>query len=375
MDLMVRLTATSLLVTLSCSTAAATPNTYKFVKIVDSAGAVKPVSFPSLNAHGAVAFRGEFSDGSGIFTGDGGSLKTIADTSGLFSGFGNPAINDSGVAAFFGQFENSTAGVYTGDGGLLTTIAAPGGPHFPAAEPTINNSGTVAYFALISTLGGAAVFKGNGGPATMVANASGPFRYFSSPQINDAGDVAFMADHKAINTIGYYFRAEGEPLATVVQGPGAFGGGVRPSLNNDGIVAYIHTSPATGYGIFTWNGGNAVKAIDNLGPYYDLGQIVDINNLGVIAFQAKLDNKQIGIYTGVDPAQDRVIEVGDSLFGSALTELYGNPQINDRGDVAFTYRLDDGTYGIAVARVVPEPAVGLLAMFALIQIAYGIRKR
>ena len=308
-----------------------------------------------------VAFVGETSNGTGMYRWNNGSLTTIVpDGNDQFAAFGTPSINDAGVVAFIGVDDSSAFGAYSGSGGALNTIVASNGLATPFDRPAINNSNAVAYVAEDFSIGGAGIFVRDGGSTTTVANASGKFRYFTRPQINNAGDVAFTADHDAINTTGVYFRSKGGPLVTIVEGFSAFTVSAYPSINDAGTVAFVRASQQHGVGVFTWNQGNLENVVDTLGPYYRFGDAVDINNEGTLVFQAYLDNYKFGIYSGADPLADKVVEIGDVMFGRTVSYLSSIPQINDRGDILFTYRLDDSTFGIALARAIPEPS-GLLA--------------
>ena len=85
-----------------------------------------------------------------------------------------------------------------------------------------------------------------------------------------------------------------------------------------------------------------------------------------MAFTALLDagDDERGIFTGADPLADKVIRVGDPLFGSTISELFSlNESLNDSGQIAFFYSLSDGRFGIARADplVIPEP--GTLPLF------------
>jgi hypothetical protein len=62
-----------------------------------------------------------------------------------------------------------------------------------------------------------------------------------------------------------------------------------------------------------------------------------------------------GLFTGPDLLADRIIKVGDALFGSTVTDLnIQSRSINDHGQVAFYYALSSGARGIAVATPAPE---------------------
>jgi hypothetical protein len=99
------------------------------------------VGSPQLSSNGSVAFYGYKYSNYGIYTGNGGTLTTIADRLTLmpevnsqFAGFGNPSINgDRVVFSGYGPGNGSTVyGIFAGSGGPLTvlvdsTMAIPGG--------------------------------------------------------------------------------------------------------------------------------------------------------------------------------------------------------------------------------------------------------
>jgi hypothetical protein len=84
-----------------------------------------------------------------------------------------------------------------------------------------------------------------------------------------------------------------------------------------------------------------------------------------------LDTGVTGIFTGADPIADKVIAIGDMLFGSRVTSLYfSNQGLNNSGQLAFVAGLENGISGVFRAdpqppvQSVPEPSsvLGLLAV-------------
>ncbi len=73
-----------------------------------------------------------------------------------------------------------------------------------------------------------------------------------------------------------------------------------------------------------------------------------------MAFLAQLDAGGDGIFTGPDAVLDKVIEEGDPLSSSTVTDLAFHRGLNDLGEIAFKYTLDNGVVGIAIAQI-PEP--------------------
>ncbi|WP_428306899.1 choice-of-anchor tandem repeat NxxGxxAF-containing protein [Lacipirellula sp.] len=363
-----------LLFAASLSAASTEAAAYNFVKIVDSEGTLTgPGAGASLNNSGVVAFQGFTSAGSGVFTSNGSTITTIVEPGNSFTSIGSTAINDSGVVAFVATADSASYGLYTGSGNGLTTVVAPNGPVLPFGDVSINNNGAIAYSGAGNSLASTGVYKHIGGMSTQLANAAGSFRDFGGPEINDAGDVTFYAAHDAVNTTGFYKVPNGQVRETIVEGLGTFNPQIRPSLNNAGTIAFTYANQQLGYGVFTYNNGAIAKVLNTAGPFKEFSQTVDVNNQGVIAFTGTLDNNVRGIYVGSDPVNDKVIEVGGSLFGSKVTEIYNTPNINNRGDVIFYYQLANGTTGLALARAVPEPAAGSLAIVSLAVVA--LRRR
>ncbi len=125
-----------------------------------------------LSNSGAVVFRGIASNGSGIYTGSGGALQTVASTTqaapvigGNFSAFSKLAVNDVGAVAFLGTSNSAGApkGLYLGDGQELVTVAYTGqtiagstvtsltfvGGVDRGGSSQINNNGQITYRATL----------------------------------------------------------------------------------------------------------------------------------------------------------------------------------------------------------------------------------
>jgi hypothetical protein len=146
-----------------------------------------------------------------------------------------------------------------------------------------------------------------------------------------------------------------------------------PDMNNNGTVAFSAEFGVTGRrGVFTGGGGPVVTVADTSGPFSSFpGLTPIINDNGEVVFLATLATGGIGIFTGPDPMADKVIETGDSLFGSVVTSLPGNGTrlgLNDSGQVAFLASLADGREVIVRAdpAAVPEPSSFVLVAIGII---------
>jgi hypothetical protein len=361
---------------------------YSFINVADSGQFRLFGEGVSINNHATVAFTASSAArGWGVFTGAGGPLTTTVNNNEEFNFFRYASINDSGAVAFYGEFDGSKQRIYSTVGGRLTTIAETIHAPFPrqVALPVINAQGTVAYRVFYHELDPSRlnfeIRAGSGGPSTLIADSSGPLFLTNSTllHMNDAGTVAFAALRDG-NGIGL-FAGNGGPLTQVVNETAGFAGFNDPSINNNGTLAF--TSPrANGvWGVFTTSGGPVTTVADSSGPFTDLfGDNAVINDTGTVLFEAGLDAGGFGIFTGPDPVADKVIRIGDPLFDSTVTALghlihpHGTFDLNDNGEIAFRYELANGAYGIAVARVVPEPTSMMLLAAGLLGVRRPVRR-
>jgi hypothetical protein len=210
-----------------------------------------------------------------------------------------------------------------------------------------------------------------------VADTSGPFATLrSNASINNAGAVAF---HGSLDSGGSALVAvNGVTTTPIADTSGAFAAFSHVAMNAGGTVAFYADLDSGRSGIFTDNGGQVVKIADTSGPFADVSEPA-INAAGTVAFNAVLRPGVHGVFTGDDLPNDTVIRTGDPLFGSRALDLaykFG-VALNDNGDIAFNYRLENGVSGIAVAvAVAPEPgAVAPLALAGLLLPLAGRRGR
>lgn len=306
-----------------------TCRSYSFTKIADSSDGQYAgfSSIPSINSNGTITFTD--STQNILLAGDGTKLQILYQAGdGFFTGFGgHPSINNSGTVAFLA---NTTlgGGIFSGNGNSPTTIA-----NDHSTNVKINEGGTVAF----ALSGG--MFIGSGGATITIVDANGPLQSLDDPSINNAARVAF---HAGFKTGGFgIFVGNGSTLVTVADssGPFLFDGnfGRQPSINSQSTVAFLAKLDNGETGVFKATNGTFSTIVDSTGPFSGFeDQGPSINNRGIVAFRGFLDNGGEGIFVGPDPSTDKVIAIGDALFGKTVNAIgFGNAALNDKCQIAF----------------------------------------
>ena len=150
---------------------------------------------PTLNDAGTVAFRADPADGvSGIFSGDGAAVTTVADTSGPWSRFhGLPVITGDETVVFRADREDGVQGVYAARAGSIRTVAEIG-ERFESLGlfPSANERGTVAFAATLRS-GGSGIFTDDDGRITQITETDRAFGAYRGALITNAGAVVVIA--------------------------------------------------------------------------------------------------------------------------------------------------------------------------------------
>jgi len=369
--------ATTLVFTLNACLAVgqATEDLRTFVNVADSTQGFSGLSqFPAINDRGSVAFVANRNvGGQGVFKWENGVITTIANSDNL-SGFGDDVvINASGVV---GYAANPTGGVndraiFTSNGSWTRLIADANQQGFVGrflGAPSINASGMVAFFVFRKNFS-QAILTGKGGALTTMADtANGTFSGFGNPAINRNGRVVFpgtledgsqgvfiatpVEGQTADNSVQpkpTTITAVTDPQNPLFTDPFATFG--DPVINDRGIVADVGFPGSGNLEIFTGNGSGVVARTDPNSPFFIESEHPSLNNRGEVAFFARELGGGQGIFVersgGASPVA--VIEAGDTLFGSIVTGLdLGRFALNDRGQLAFHYDLEDGRSGVAI---------------------------
>ncbi|MBA3572469.1 MAG: hypothetical protein H0W34_10960 [Pyrinomonadaceae bacterium] len=293
-------------------------------------------------------------------------MTVVADTSGEFADFGPVALNDSNTVAFYSRFDDGRRGIFKISGAAVTNITelleccSPFSPNVH-----INNAGTVVFQVSLSPVE-SAIYTGRGGPLTIIAKSGEEFRRFGgSPWISEHGQVVFSA--YAADRRQAVYLANDSSIAKLMEVNGypyTF-----PSMSSSGEITFFSDFADTlGRVITRITEGVATTLVSVDGPFERL-YVPSTTPGGRYAFMGGLDLGGFGIFTGPDPVKDKVIRTGDPLFGSTVHEVGFYRGLNDRGDVAFRYRLVNGVEGVAVARIVPEPGGLVLVIAALVIVA------
>ncbi len=224
------------------------------------------IDSPSINNQGTVAFsfsqdRGDIVDFSIVETSNGTTTATIAtgeaaSSDGTLgrSAVESNALNNQGIVAFRRGLIGGGSGIFTGNGTTTTTIADTSGIFSNFGPASINDAGTVAFNADLDA-GGEGIFTGNGTTTTTIADTSGIFSNFGAASINDAGIVAFLAGLDAGGT-GIFTSSNSLTNKVIGTGDTLFGSTVtslgffREGLNNPGQLAFFASLANGTTGIF-----------------------------------------------------------------------------------------------------------------------------
>ncbi len=381
-----RLIACAALVAATLAPPAARGQTTYSYTLIATTGGTSPFAglfAPSVNAAGTAAFGATLTaGGQGVFTSNGTTTTTIAQTGTTFSTFRLtttdpilPAISPtSNAVAFFANLTGGGQGIFRGDGATTTTIAST--PTFATFNtfPAINSAGTVSFTAGLPA-GTQQVLAGTGTTTTPIATSGTTVPSFAGPTaINAAGTVAFIANFS--NGSQQVLVGNGgpvSPIATTGTAVTSFAGPV--SINGSGTVAFVGTLAGGGQAVFAGNTSTVTTIASTGTSVTGFGNFASINASNQVAFLATLSGGGQEIFVGNGTTAIPVIKTGDALAGSTVTSLaLGSFAFNDLGQVAFAAGLANGRQGVFVATPVPEPAAVLTAAAAGIALAGAVRR-
>jgi len=328
----------------------------------------------AINNNGQVVFFAELKSGDqGIYVSTGVSApKIIVDnkSDSIFSSFGQGlALNNDGTVAFFADVDAGGQGIFTSNGVSNTQqIAHTNGTYSNFAPGlAINDNGTVAFFANLDN-GGQEIFTSNGNKTIQITNCTGagsseqqcPLSSGNldplAPDINNQGMVSFVSHY------GVFTGDENGNYLIVADQTNFWNGSYREAnINDQGKVSAFAHNNGAGQVIFKADGingeliaGNNYDESGTPDTFYNVGTS-SINNKGLVAFMANqvvegssaFSNQDKGIFVGSNAVEDKVIGIGDTLFGSTVVDLAMDRQsLSDDNEIAFWAKLEDGTEGI-----------------------------
>lgn len=332
--------------------------------------------FAINNNGGTVAYYADLiGGGKGIFTSTGVRTPTlIVDTQGSskFSSFGQGlSINKTGTVAFFATLKTGATGIYTSNGiGEPKLIASTTEGYSFNPGLSINDKGEVAFSAMKS--GVQQIFKYDTSQVINISNCmaagntasqcpltgQGVYNYLNAqaPSINNDGIVAFVS-------MNGLFTSNGGPSNPILPSSTyfSFGSYREANINDNGLVsAYAHLNngaagqtSGVGQVLISSDGsptGGSIVAGNNvtLGQtgFYYVGT-TSINDKGKIAFMANQVTGKNGIFIGADAVKDKIIGVGDTLLGSTVQELFFDRNgLSNDNEISFWAKLANGVSGI-----------------------------
>ncbi len=380
---------------------------------------------PAVNEAGVIVFNGVFADNQteGIFIESQEVLQPpvvrageAAPGGGTYAFFGSLGLDDQGTIAFYGGFDEVSScndllsfcgGAFLAPaGGQPVALARAGDPvpggcsvsgvtflDFGFDSVSLNNQGEVGFTADFvnpgflnsegfQCLGGLLVATAQTPPQPVVQEgdavpSGGRFSKFTDPStdINDTGEVAFSVSGSITNPLGIFLAAAGTVPRLLVRifdpapGGGTFFEVRDPSLNDGGAVAFPArlSTMFIPQGIFLRSPTGELTAVartDDTAPgggqFRSFGHPA-MNNLGVIAFTARLDDLSEGLFRFANGTVTALARTGNFPLGGGTFDRFSGlsstegPAINDAGQVVFLAILADGRRGVFVAEPTTLP--------------------
>jgi hypothetical protein len=253
---------------------------------------------------------------------------------------------------------------------LLSGSAAPAGGNYSGfVNAGFNTSGQTAVFALLS--GGSTsegIFVGTPGALQVAAlrgspaPAGGTYDHVGyGPVLNSAGQVAFVSQlNSPVTGIGVFAGAPGAMQAIALSGTPAPAGGTYNGFNGGGYVALNAAGQVAFYGQLTGGSSTAgifagapgsVQAVALQGSsspiggtYAGFGNPV-LNNAGQILFSAGLTggSSASAIFIGTPGSLQTVARSGTAAPAGGNYSGLGSPAVNSAGQVSFFASLTGGS--------------------------------
>jgi hypothetical protein len=243
------------------------------------------------------------------------------------------------------------------------------------SNPSINTKGTIAFVAAYSDPDGRGLFIMEGGKLRIVARSGQRVspdspavfsEHYYPARINELGEVAFLS---RVGVGAGIFVARGNNVELIaidgkpspIKGAKYLGFANRaPSINDKGEVVFsgFYDGPTAGRALFYKGVGAApVKLVltsSDKTLKYKFTDVMnpEINNRGDIAFIGRLEGRAYGIFVKTAKGIEPVAVTGDVAPGLKAGEEFNNfaqqPSINDNGDIVFYAQLKNANVGIFI---------------------------
>lgn len=288
---------------------------------------------PSLNDDGLVAFAAKLAGaGTGVFTGDGSSVKQIGCSGEIIS---HPDINLAGDTCFYEELPDGRQCVLVSGETSTKVKTEEGFANIGPLGPTMNESGKVAFRA-DTVAGHNGVFTVVYGSVERIADTGSRFKaFYGLPVVRADGSVVFRADEEdgtpciCESRAGVISTIASEEFSDL---------GFFPDTNGHGAVVFAATLKTGESGIFVAKDGAVEQVVAGFESFR--GALID--NAEKIVFYATPFDGRLGVYAGPDPATGRIIGIGESLCGSVVSEFALNPvSMNNRGQIAVRIKLEN----------------------------------
>jgi hypothetical protein len=343
--------------TFQCSTTPIDPpSNYEFTLLADNRGVVKRFEKGmALNDSGEVAFIADLrEDKDAVVMVAPGVMVTIADDTGNIRRFKDVAINNSGGIAFIARIERDpfdttspNAGIFLSQGGtdpvLIVDNTAPIG-EFRALF--LNDAGEVTFHASLER-GLEGIVRSDGVITTRLLDNDGWLGGFSLAAISKSGGIAFMGPN-GTGGYGLYLWVNGRQTQ-ILDFDGPLKNLRSPAINSSNVVSYYGETDTKGRAIYINNGGRQTTLAERNGVYYRVGNHTEINDNGLVAFDAWTHDGICGLFVSDGTVTNRVVSYGDRLDGRAFKQIQHQFRLNNQGAIAFIVKFEDETKALYLA--------------------------
>lgn len=335
------------------SPALALPAGYDIVRAISSTNqnTYDSLDDPHINDRGDLLFRARLAGSNTrvVAHGTRPDLRIAATSPGGFTNFAGLALSPTGQA-YFKDLGLGTRGWYRGPGMIGDAVVTSAGP-FDASfsfQAGTNSSGRFVFYGELDSNGPTGLFDGPDPVSNAIVTDAGVFDGFSTRfGVSDTG-IAFIGFLNQGATTGIYTGPS--PLQNaVVTNAGPLDTFSEVSLSQNGRIIYAATTDLGTRGIY--NGPNPATDLlaNTLGDFHQFFTL-SINNSGDYLFNAELDDGRRGVFFGPDADSDFLIRDGDGLFGSSVRFAFATTgSLNNLGEAAFAYELENEERGIAIA--------------------------